>query len=52
MRCAIREDDAITLSGFLKGLKDYLRRDVVLKGVSTLEEAYTLVQNYELVIKS
>ena len=52
MRCAIREDEMMTLSRFQKGLNDDLRREVVLRGVSTLNEAYTLVQNYDLVIKS
>jgi len=52
MRCAVREDEVMTLSRFRKGLNDDLRRDVVLRGVSTLDEAYTLVQNYGLVTKS
>jgi hypothetical protein len=52
MRCAIREDEVMTLSRFQKGLNDDLRREVVLRGVSTLDNAYTLVQNYDLVTKS
>jgi hypothetical protein len=52
MRCAVREDEVMTLSRFRKGLNDDLRREVVLRGVSTLDNAYTLVQNYDLVIKS
>jgi hypothetical protein len=52
MRCAVREDEVMTLSRFRKGLNDDLRREVVLRGVSTLDEAYTLVQNYDLVTKS
>jgi len=51
-RCAVREDEVVTLSRFQKGLNDDLRREVVLRGVSTLDEAYTLVQNNELVTKS
>ena len=42
----------MTLSRFQKGLNDYLRREVVLRGVSTLDNVYTLVQNYDLVTKS
>ena len=42
----------MTLSRFRKGLNDDIRREIVLRGVSTLDEAYTLVQNYELVTKS
>jgi hypothetical protein len=52
MRCAVREDEVMTLSRFQKGLNDDLRREVVLRGVSTLDNAYTLVQNYDLVTKS
>ena len=42
----------MTLCRFWKGLNDDLKREVVFKGMSTLDEAYTLVQNYESVIKS
>ena len=42
----------MTLCRFQKGLNDDLRRQVAFKGVSTLDEAYTLMQNYELVIES
>jgi len=42
-RCAVREDEVVTLRRFRKGLNDDLRREVVLRGVSTLEKAYTLV---------
>ena len=42
----------MTLCRFWKGLNDDLRRQVAFKGVSTLDEAYTLMQNYELVIES
>jgi len=52
MKCIVREDEAMTLSRFRKGLNDDLRREIMLRGVSTLDEAYTLVQNYELVTKS
>jgi len=37
MRCAVREDEVMTLSRFQKGLNDDLRREVVLRGVSTLD---------------
>jgi hypothetical protein len=48
----VREDEKMTLNRFWKGLNDDLKREVVFRGMSTLDEAYTLVQNYELVIKS
>jgi hypothetical protein len=52
IRCAIRENEAMTLRRFCKGLTDDLRREVVFQGVSTLNQAYTLVQNYKLVMKN
>ena len=52
MGCAVRENEAMTLSRFQKGLNNDLRREVVLRGVSTLNKAYTIIQNYVFVIKS
>jgi hypothetical protein len=52
MRCAIRENEAMTLRRFYKGLKDDLRREVVFQGVSTIDQAYTLVKDYKLVTKN
>jgi hypothetical protein len=45
IRCAIRENETMTLCRFCKGLNDDLRREVVFQGVSTLNQAYTLVQD-------
>jgi len=52
IRCAIRENEAMTLRRFCKGLNDDLRREVVFQGVSTLNQAYTLVKDYKLVTKN
>ena len=52
IRCAIRESEAMTLRRFCKGLNDDLRREVVFQGVSTLDQAYTLFKDYNLVIKN
>jgi len=52
IRCAIRENEAMTLRRFCKGLNDDLRKEVVFQGVSTLNQAYTLVQDYKLVMKN
>ena len=52
IRCAIRENEAMTLRRFCKGLNDDLRKEVEFQGVSTLNQAYTLVQNYKLVMKN
>jgi hypothetical protein len=49
MRWAIRENEAMTLRRFCKGLNENLRREVVFQGVSTFDQVCTLVQNYKLV---
>ncbi|GFZ18574.1 hypothetical protein Acr_27g0003130 [Actinidia rufa] len=51
MRCNIREDERMTLSRFRHGLNDDLRKELVLQEVDTLDQAYTFVQNYEMVSK-
>jgi len=52
MRCAIRENEAMTLRRFCKGLNDNLRKEVIFQGVSTFDQVCTLVQNYKLVTKN
>jgi hypothetical protein len=52
IRCAIRKNEAMTLRRFCKGLNDDLRKEVKFQGVSTLNQAYTLVQDYKLVMKN
>jgi len=52
IRCVIRENEALTLRRFCKGLNDDLRKEVEVQGVSTLNQAYTLVQDYKLVTKN
>jgi hypothetical protein len=52
MRYAIRENEAMTLHRFYKGLNDDFRKEVRLIGALTLDQAYTVVQDYELLIKS
>ncbi|KAG2717127.1 hypothetical protein I3760_03G158600 [Carya illinoinensis] len=51
MRCHVVEDEAMTLSRFRQGLKDDLRRELVLRVVTTLDHAYSLVRDYELVTR-
>ena len=52
MRCVIRENEAMTVCRFYKGLNDNLRREVVFQGVSTIDQANTLVKDYKLVTKN
>jgi len=42
----------LTLRRFCKGLNDDLRKEVEVQGVSTLNQAYTLVKDYKLVAKN
>jgi hypothetical protein len=51
MRCGVVEDEAITLTRFRRGLNDYLRKELVLQGITTLDPC-NLVQDYELVTKT
>ena len=52
MRYAIRENEAMTLHRFYKGLNDNFRKEIRLIGAFTLDQAYIVVQDYELLIKS
>jgi hypothetical protein len=52
MRCVVVEDVAMTLSRFRRGLNDDLGRELVFRGITTPNQVYTLVQDYELVTKS
>ena len=37
---------------FRRGVNDDLKRELALYGITTLDQAYTLVQDYKLVTKS
>ncbi|XP_022880942.1 uncharacterized protein LOC111398247 [Olea europaea var. sylvestris] len=52
MKCQVIEDEVMTLSRFRQGLRDELRREVVLRGVATLDHAYSFVRDYELVTRT
>jgi hypothetical protein len=42
----------MTLSRFRQGLKDDLRRELVLRDVTTLDHAYSLVRDYESITRT
>lgn len=45
----------MTLSRFRIGLNDAIRKELVLRGIDTidtLDQAYTLVQDYELITQN
>ncbi len=45
------EDESVTLSKFRRGLNENLRRELIVRDITTLDQAYNFVQNYELVTK-
>jgi len=47
MRCGKDESDAIVLSRFHSGLKDELRRELIVRDISTLEQAIQVVQELD-----
>ena len=46
-RCDIREDESVTLSRFRAGLREELKRELILRKIYTIHDAYELVQNYD-----
>ncbi|XP_022847564.1 uncharacterized protein LOC111370094 [Olea europaea var. sylvestris] len=52
MRCQVVEHEAMNLSRFRQGLRNDLRRELVFRGVTTLNHAYSFVRDYELVTRT
>jgi hypothetical protein len=52
MRCAISENKVMILRRFYKNLNDDFRKGVKLIGGFTIDQLYTIVQDYKLLIKS
>ena len=46
-RCDVREDEGTTLSHFRAGLREDLRRELILRRIYTIHDAYEMVQNYD-----
>jgi hypothetical protein len=46
-RCDLREEESVILSRFRAGLREDLQRELFLRGVSTVQEAYELVQELD-----
>jgi hypothetical protein len=51
-RCQIVEEEVVTLDRFKRGLNDDLRRELIIRGVTSLDQAYELARNCELAAKS
>ena len=51
-RCQIVEEEVVTLGRLKKELNDDLRRELIIKGVTSLDQAYELTKNCELAAKT
>ncbi|XP_022896340.1 uncharacterized protein LOC111410306 [Olea europaea var. sylvestris] len=51
-KCHLIEDENMTLSKFSQGLRDDLKRELFLRGVTTLDHAYSLARDYKLIIST
>ncbi|XP_022855428.1 uncharacterized protein LOC111376688 [Olea europaea var. sylvestris] len=51
-KCHLIENESTTLSRFSQGLRDDLKRELFLRGVTTLNHAYSLARDYELIIST
>uniref|UniRef100_A0A2N9EPA1 Chromo domain-containing protein n=1 Tax=Fagus sylvatica TaxID=28930 RepID=A0A2N9EPA1_FAGSY len=51
-RCQIVEEEVVTLGRLKKGLNDDLRRELIIRGVTSLDQAYDLAKNCELAAKT
>lgn len=47
----IRDNEIMTLCMFCRGLNDDFRKEIMFIRVFTLDQAYTIVQDYKLLIK-
>lgn len=50
--CQIVEEEVIILNRFKKGLNPDLMKELIIRGVTSLDHAYELARNYELATKS
>ena len=46
-RCDVMEDEVLTLSRFKSGLREDLRRELILREIYTIQDAYKMVQNFD-----
>uniref|UniRef100_A0A2N9I5V1 CCHC-type domain-containing protein n=1 Tax=Fagus sylvatica TaxID=28930 RepID=A0A2N9I5V1_FAGSY len=51
-RCQIVEEEVVTLGRLKKGLNNDLRRELIIRGVTSLDQAYELAKNCELAAKT
>ena len=46
-RCNVMEDEILTLSRFRSGLREDLRKELILREIYTIQDAFEMVQNYD-----
>ena len=46
-RCDVMEDETLTLSRFRSGLREDLKRELILREIYTIQDAFEMVQNFE-----
>ena len=51
-RCPIVKEEVVTLGRLKKRLNDNFRSKLIIKGVTSLEQAYELAKNYQLAAKT
>ena len=42
LKCGVREDPSVTFSRFRNGLQPYIKREIFMREVNTLEHAYQI----------
>ena len=47
LKCGVREDPSVTLSRFRNGLQPYIKRELFMREVTTLEHAYQIARDAE-----
>ena len=47
LKCGVREDPSVTLSRFRNGLQPYIKRELFMREVTTLEHAYQIARDGE-----
>ena len=46
-RCDVMENETLTLSRFRSGLREDLKRELILREIYTIQDAFEMVQNYD-----
>ena len=50
--CGLKQESKLTLSRFGTGLRENIKRSIMMRDVKTLEEAYQISHDYDIFFKS